>query len=411
MRELLLLVLLVSVTCAVAAPSPSGKYADAVLDAMRGMVDELHTYSWMAELAAPYVAETGELWLAGDRGFVLEGLNRAGGLMLVKEMKEPPAPAWGNVDPSSPHQLILYGAIAPGPGALPVAGSELDRDQDEAVNRIIRHGPHRVFTVTPTEINPCGHGVDLADARPPVDLGPVDGLPLGAPVVTAHLWTFTAELISALTRQGKLPPMYQSVVVPGGRERNAEHLKLQWEPGPVEPIREGLLGREYLARVANSLRRLKVSQAEKFAEAGRLAADTAAAGHTVWYGSLGHLPPELPSISGDPGLAKPLAVRDPDKLGEFVKPGDLILYVGYYEPWGPWVETAHELGAKIVTVVSGTPERRAEDMGADININGCWAYGDAVVDVPGYDIRVLPPSGVVASAAYYMLMAEFAAAR
>ena len=103
-------------------------------------------------------------------------------------------------------------------------------------------------------------------------------------------------------------------------------------------------------------------------------------------------------------------MREPDKLADLVKPGDLILYVGYYEPWGPWVETAHELGAKIVTVVSGTPERRAEDMGADINIDGCWAYGDAVVDVPGYDIRVLPPSGVVASAAYSMLMAEFAAA-
>ena len=410
MRELLLLVLLLSVTCAVAAPSPSGRYADAVLDAMRGMVDDLHAYSWMAELAAPCVAETGELWLAGDRAFVLEGLNRAGGLMLVKQMKEPPPPAAVGAQPTDPRPFILYGAFAPGPGAEALTTRELDHDQEETVKQLFTEG-RKVFTVTPTEINPCGHGVDLADTRPPVDLGPVDGLPLGAPVVTAHLWTFTAELISALTRLGKLPPMYQSVVVPGGRERNAGHLKLQWEPGPVEPIREGLLGREYLARVANSLRRLKVSQAEKFAEAGRLAADTAAAGHTVWYGSLGHLPPELPSISGDPGLVKPLSIREPDKLGEFVKPGDLILYVGYYEPWGPWVETAHELGAKIVTVVSGTPERRAEDMGADININGCWAYGDAVVDIPGYDIRVLPPSGVVASTAYYMLMAEFAAAR
>lgn len=399
MRELLLLVLLLSVTCAVAAPSPSGKYADAVLEAIRGMVAQLDTYSRLAEMAAPHVATTGDLWLAGDRGFVLEGLNRAGGLMLVREMKEAPAPAPDTMTAAIPPlPVIIYGAFTPD-----APGSELQSDQAEAVKRLSIG--RMVLLVTPRGIWPNERGVDIGDMHS------VDGLPLGAPVVTAHLWTFTAELVSALTRLGKLPPMYQSVVVPGGRERNAGHLKLQWEPGPVEPIREGLLGREYLARVANSLRRLKVSQAEKFAEAGRLAADTAAAGHTVWYGSLGHLPPELPSTSGDPGLVKPLAMSNPDKLGEFVKPGDLILYVGYYEPWGPWVETAHELGAKIVTVVSGTPERRAEDMGADINIDGCWAYGDAVVDVPGYDIRVLPPSGVVASAAYSMLMAEFAAAR
>lgn len=400
MRELLLLVLLLSVTCAVAAPSsPSGKYADAVLEAMRGMVDQLDTYSRLAEMAAPHVATTGDIWLAGDRGFVLEGLNRAGGLMLVKEMKEPPAPAPVNMTAAIPTlPVILYGAFTPD-----ATGSELESDQAEVLKRLL---PGRmVLPVTPRGIWPDEHGVDIGAMHS------ADGLPLGAPVVTAHLWTFTAELVSALTRLGKLPPMYQSVVVPGGRERNAGHLKLQWEPGPVAPIREGQLGREYLARVANSLRRLKTSQADKFAEAGRLAADTAAAGHTVWYGSLGHLPPELPSISGDPGLVKPLAMSNPDKLGQFVKPGDLILYVGYYEPWGPWVETAHGLGAKIVTVVSGTPERRAEDMGADINIDACWAYGDAVVDVPGYDIRVLPPSGVVASAAYSMLMAEFAAAR
>ena len=265
--------------------------------------------------------------MAGDRGFVLEGLNRAGGLMLVKEMKEPPAPAPVNITAAIPTlPVILCGAFTPD-----AAGSELESDQAEVPKQLFMG--RMVLPVTPRGIWPGERGVDIGDMHS------VDGLSLGAPVVTAHLWTFTAELISALTRLGKLPPMYQSMVVPGGRRRNAEHLKLQWEPGPVEPIREGLLGREYLARVANSLRRLKTSQAEKFAEAGRLAADTAAAGHTVWYGSLGHLPPELPSIPGDPGLVKPLSMREPDKLADLVKPGDLILYVGYYEPWGPWVES------------------------------------------------------------------------
>jgi uncharacterized phosphosugar-binding protein len=356
------------------------------------------------------VAETGELWLAGDHGFVLEGLNRAGGLMCARQMKEPPPPAPRDAEPLSPRPFILYGAFAPGPGERVHAEAELDTAQEQIIKQLFTEG-RKVFTVTPLEINPWGHGVDLGDVRPPVDLTPVDGLSLAAPVVTTHLWVFTAELVAALTRDGKMPPMYQSVLVPNGRERNTEHLKLDWEPGPIDPIGKRLLGREYLARVANSLRKMRNREAEKFAAAGQLAAETERAGHAVWYASLGHLPPQLPNIPGDPGIAKPLSMSKPDTLGDFVKPGDLILYVGYYEPYGPWVETAHELGAKIVTVVSGTPERRAEDMGADININGHWAYGDAAVEVRGYDIRVLPPSGVIASCAYYMLMAEFQAAR
>ena len=36
------------------------------------------------------------------------------------------------------------------------------------------------------------------------------------------LWSFTAELIAALTRRGIMPCVYQSVLVPGARNRNKE---------------------------------------------------------------------------------------------------------------------------------------------------------------------------------------------
>jgi hypothetical protein len=99
----------------------------------------------------------------------------------------------------------------------------------------------------------------------------------------------------------------------------------------------------------------------------------------------------------------------PEKLPEVIQANDLLLYVGYYEPYGPWVEMAHQARARIITVVSGTPELGAHQMGADLNICGCWPYGDALVEVPGYDIEVLPPSGVIQSAVYWMLVAETAA--
>ena len=72
----------------------------------------------------------------------------------------------------------------------------------------------------------------------------------------------------------------------------------------------------------------------------------------------------------------------------------------------------HEAGAKIVTVVSGTPERSAEEMGADISISGCWPFGDALIGFypPATDITMLPPSGVIQSAAFWMLLGETRAA-
>ncbi|MEI6501566.1 MAG: hypothetical protein WCP21_11160, partial [Armatimonadota bacterium] len=204
---------------------------------------------------------------------------------------------------------------------------------------------------------------------------------------------------------GKMPPLWQSVMVPGGRDRNAPHLKLQWEPGEWQPVKAGLLGREFLATISNNLRSLELTQGRQMTAAGQMAAETRQQGHTVWYAALGHLPPELPALPGDPQAAKPLLAAA-GKLGESVQPGDLILYVGYYEPYDAYVEKAHEAGARIVTVVSGTPEKSAAAMGAELNLHGCWEYGDAAVGVPGYDIKFLPPSGFISAAAYYMLMAE-----
>ena len=40
----------------------------------------------------------------------------------------------------------------------------------------------------------------------------------------ANLWAFTGEFIAACTRHGKMPVVYQSYSLPGGRER-AESLR------------------------------------------------------------------------------------------------------------------------------------------------------------------------------------------
>jgi hypothetical protein len=362
-------------------------YADEILDSLQALVPLLPQYSATAELCARGMLAEGTLWLAGDRGFVLEGLNRAGGLMACKWLKK--------VEDVKPDDQVLYG----------ITGRPQPEDL-AFLDAVGRAGAHW-FAFIPQAPTPGPRNILSVPAPPAAD---PQRLPTVSPILAASLWTFTAELVAALTREGKRPPLYQSVLVPGGRERNAAHLKLKWEPQAPPPVAPLVLGRTYLARVTNYWRALQATQLAGVREAGQMAAAAIHAGHTAWYGSLGHLPPELPGQTGDPGVLKPLKMNEPTRLGDFVKPGDVILYVGYYEPYGPWVERAHELGAKIVTVVSGTPERAAESMGADLNLCGCWPFGDAVLDLPGYDTKVLPPSGVIQSAVYWLLVAATAEA-
>jgi uncharacterized phosphosugar-binding protein len=43
---------------------------------------------------------------------------------------------------------------------------------------------------------------------------------------------------------------------------------------------------------------------------------------------------------------------------------------------------------------------------ADIYLDPKWMVGDAIVDVPGYDIKILPPSAVLNGLLFYAVIAE-----
>ena len=42
----------------------------------------------------------------------------------------------------------------------------------------------------------------------------------------------------------------------------------------------------------------------------------------------------------------------------------------------------------------------------DISIDPYWKQGDAVVEAPGYDTKIIPPSGVVMVTCYWMIVGE-----
>ncbi|MGD9496296.1 MAG: hypothetical protein AB7Y46_08295 [Armatimonadota bacterium] len=390
-------------------------YLDRLLASNRAAVADLADYVRFADMAAALLVRDPDgpgpsLWLAGDSGFVTEGYNRAGGLTIAKRLPSPEGVAVGDVvlvgslhgDDAQTQELVAGCAEAGGlvilfapRAAVPVVVSaELLAMLDEHARAALAAG--YLFL--------DAHADAPGDAK----------LPTASPATAQSLWAFTGELVSAMMRRaGRMPPVFRSVMVPGGREHNATLRGRRWEGPAGEAHAPGVAGRTYLARVANWMRRLRATQADEFAAAGRRAAEVMGGGGTVWVATLGHLSPfQLQQVAeGEPGFTA-LPGAEPDRVPELVKPGDLVLYIGYYEPLGPWVETVHEVGAQIVTVVSGTYERPASRMGADINICGCWPYGDVTVNrhpyASGWDM--LPPSGVIQSAAFWMLLAETRAA-
>lgn len=366
--------------------SAHADYAADVQAGLRELVRRLPETTQAATRVAPALAEGGQAYLAGDRGFIAEGLGRAGGMMTIKALGSPGELKAGDV--------VLLGLLG-----------EPSATERQLIAQARTAGAHMVIMGPESGQSWGGHYLALA-AR----TAGQDGLPTVTPLLIAELWTFTGELVAALTRLGKMPPMYQSILVPGGTERNAEHLKYTWEPQTPAPVPPMVLGRTYLARISNYLRTFTVTQREGLAQTARLAAETKRAGGTVWFACLGHLPPEIPAQPGDPGLLEPLLSLAPERLPERVQPGDLVIYIGYYEPYGPWVEQTHAAGARIVTIVAGTPQRSAYAMGADLNLSGCWPFGDTTVEIPGYDVRLLPPSGFMQAVQYFMVNEALAAA-
>lgn len=74
---------------------------------------------------------------------------------------------------------------------------------------------------------------------------------------------------------------------------------------------------------------------------------------------------------------------------------------------------AQEVGAKTICVFTPGPTDIGEglpveaDMNLlDIYIDPYWKHGDAIVEVPDYDTKIIPPSGVVMVTCYWMIIGE-----
>jgi uncharacterized phosphosugar-binding protein len=425
-------VLVVSVGCAkkTVAPGPSDQYISRVIECLDHTGSILPDMAAPADAAAKRWASGGHVYMSDDEtisrtgaetvkmipgggvnypmsedwgGFVAEACDRAGGFRHVtpvpvdmKVTKNDVVLA-GTID-LHPEEQIAYLTKLKQSGALIILFGSKSSKVASTADFLIDNG-------LPSGIVPV-----MNAGKDSTLIGPV------APMANlVNMWTFTAELIAAMNRQGKMPTLWQSMFVPGAAPRNTRIEKMEFDPdAKITKVEPGVLGRQFVTATRSYLAQIKATELDKFVKAGILCADTHASGKKIVASIIGHFMVTQTRMPGFPDIftIEPNEYgRDylKDKLGK----GDLLLHVGYSYTPVEELKFAREVGAKTVavftpgptTVGEGTPVP-ADTTLTDVYIDPYWKHGDAVVEVPGYDVKVIPPSGVVMITCYWMIIGE-----
>jgi hypothetical protein len=202
--------------------------------------------------------------------------------------------------------------------------------------------------------------------------------------------------------------MYLSAFVPGSNARNGRLSQYRFHPDlELEPIPRGKLGKEYLDYIAQSIAQIKATEILAVKQASVVAAEAIEKGKHAYLVIMGHMPPRIVGAYGDPSVFSPISLS-PQNAKEMLQPGDFVAFIEYCGIPRAILSAVKKVGANIAWV--GVPvddDLRYPDL--DIFIYPYWKFGDFSVEVPGYDVKILPPSGVLQSIVYWLLSGEITA--
>jgi hypothetical protein len=328
----------------------------------------LATVTKSAGKAAGEYLAGGNIWAAGRQAdFISEACGRAGGLMAI-------APLGGSVP--ARHDIILYAV----PGALePEDLKRLDQWREKGATVVQLSSPAGVFG---------------------------NHFPIDTVANVVDLWTWTGEFVAACTRLGQMPVLYQSYGLPGGPERGKKYQGKRFHDDlSVKPIAPGVLGGEYADRIQRMLTKINATQVPKILQAARWWSDVPTASATTLF--TGHM---FPRHAQDPralrisDFAAVPAWEDKEIL-DAGHPPAFVLCLGYQFAPQKLLDQARALGVKLVYSVV-QPAQPPEPASNILYLDPAWPLADGCVTVTGYDVPILPASGVVQAAIFWTIASE-----
>ena len=411
-----------SATAGEAAPTPAeaGRGAETYYRWLMGCLDgiekDLPQITRSAEAAARVHVSGGAIGIAGDTSFIFEGFGRSGGLMSLATRR--------------PDMRIRLTGLVDA-GAYKASGPSATRDSDGWVH--IGFGNRRVLKRALAGGAPFDFAIDNHSAEHNGLFPGGDGTWVVPTVQNANivaLWVWTGEFAAACTRLGKMPLMFQAFTA-GGKERamrlgcpevltgNGGGSKKLFHEEPPKPVAPGVAGREYLRRLRAILKRVHDLEMEDIRRAAAVAAEARRKGHVFYLvpdGGHAFFYQGRPCNTNYwvlPGKKTHWENWTRPERDVF-KAGDAVLYVGYLSLNTRHADTVRAAGATFMASISLAARRRGHsgrpgNLGmrpGELLIDQHWLFGDAAVQFPGYDIKVLPPSGVIGEATIQMVTSE-----
>ena len=381
----------------------ASRYLGLIKRGMGDILSNMPTITASAEKAAKYLLDGGQIWVADRQGgFDMEARCRAGGLMSLLRTPEEGSPRGGDV--------VVYAA----PGIL----------NEEDIDRIKLWTSAGVYVV----VFASGAAGEKAEAERWAERwakrwdlienyqtgltvrneGQEKLIPTDTVLNVINLWVWTGEFVSACTRAGKMPTMYLSYSFDQGKEREKKYLgKAFHDDFQIEPIEAGVLGKAYLEVIGAAVDSFTGEQMGDILRAAEWWKETDAANVCVVH--MGHMFPEH--------LQDPRAPMrfGRSSWGDFKKdvPQELyakqvVLILSYQRAPVGALNPAKETGMKLI-YNSSTPGDPPEPVENVIYLEPGWPLPDATVDVPGYDVDILPGSGVMNAITYWTILAQVCA--
>jgi hypothetical protein len=326
----------------------------------------LPMFTTSAERAAHEFKSGGRLWAAGRQAdFVSEACGRAGGLMAIVSL--------GRQVPTN-HDIVLFAA----PGSLNDGDLKTIKEwQEKGVIVISFYSPAGMFN---------------------------NRFPIDTVANVIALWTWTGEFVAACTRLEAMPVLYQSYGLPGGPERGKKYQGKRFHDDLImKSIAPGVLGRQYLDQIERMLATLAGKQMPKLHQAAK------------WWGQAktattlgtGHMFPrhyQDPRTDAICSFSAAPAWEDKDLLDPS-QPPQFVFYLGYQFAPKKLLEQARTMPVKLV-YSDVQPAQPSEPTDNIVYIDPAWPLADGCVTVPGYDIPILPASGVMQATIYWTIAAE-----
>lgn len=219
------------------------------------------------------------------------------------------------------------------------------------------------------------------------------------------LWTLTAELAAFTAREAKTLAFWQNLWVPEADVRDGLYKMCMFHDGvpQMEPVQPGALSRAYLDYTENMFREIRAHELAKIIMSGEEIAQRARETRPAAFMVLSHLMPYCVDRESklfhyfDAGI-------DREVLEGYLAPEGLLVCVWHNGvPPDVW-RAVRRARARAIWIVSPLPDQVDYEQFGDVFVDQHWRLGDCAVEVPGYDVRILPPSGLAQLFIYELLM-------